>query len=187
MVQDPPQLVPVGLDEEFFRPRSTTPSLKPEAQFPTVLPARSSGVQVSRCSLEALDVCNGFADQWHEVHGAAFQQEGARLQLRHLQEVLDHDRQAITGLIDGEEELLPLGTGEALITAQQRCRVRLDGCQGAAQFMAHRGQQFRNECRRSRRKGGPLLLMLYFHFIPRCVWWICPMWACNMIAYHCIV
>ena len=110
VVQHLPQLVPVGLDEEFFMPRYTAPTFKSEAQCPTLLPGISGGVQASGCSLEALYVRNGFADQLHEIHDAAFQQEGARLQLRHLQEVLDHYLQAITGLIDGQEELLPLGT-----------------------------------------------------------------------------
>ena len=50
--------------------------------------------------------------------------------------------QAITGLMDGDEEFMPLVASDTPFMAQQGGRVSLDGGQGTAQFVAHGCEQF---------------------------------------------
>ncbi len=103
---------------------------------------RKLPIRVLRFNKALLYRRDGLAHQVGEVHSSQFDFDIVCFQLRHLEEAVNHDRQAIAGLIDGQKEFVPLFARDAALVAEQRGSVAFNGCQGAAQFVAHSRQEF---------------------------------------------
>ena len=97
------------------------------------------------------DVCNSLTGkrlsclfhQVFQVRGFGSDRQRPRLDLRHIDEVVDQMAHMVGLLIDNPEELAGLGGVQRIGGAEHGCRRALDGAQRRPQLVAHHAEEIR--------------------------------------------
>jgi hypothetical protein len=88
---------------------------------------------------------NSLMCQAYDINRRTFNAHGSGLKLRYFQQAINNAFKMIAGRCNRNQEFMPFLSRNAALMPQQRDSIALDGGERAAQFMAHRCQQFRLE------------------------------------------